>query len=310
MTIATSPPATALGTYVELAVTEAPVLPEANALLSAELAAIDAACSRFRADSELSAVNATPGRPVPAGPLLRLAVRVAIRAAQETDGLVDPTLGRELIAAGYDRDFAELVSRQGGWPTLAPQRHLPHWRAIVVDDAGETITVPPGCRLDLGATAKALAADRAAAQIAGELEVGVLVSLGGDIAMAGDPPEDGWAVRTAVSDVEGDDGETVLLNCGGMATSSPEVRQWRRGAEQMHHILDPRTGQPASPMWRGVTVAANSCVEANTRSTAAVVLGPRATAWLGAADVAARLVGLDGRIVRLGAWPAPSEWSL
>jgi len=325
MSLATSAPSTALGTYVELVVTSVAALPAAETLLRAELAGIDAACSRFRSDSELSAVNAGAGRPVAAGPLLRTAVRVAVDAAEATGGLVDPTLGGDLAAAGYDRDFAQLVvislrSSPRSMPARpipspsdctgpVPQQRRSGWPEIVIDDGLGTVMVPRGYQLDLGATAKALAADRAATAIAERLDVGVLVSLGGDVATAGPAPAGGWAVRTAVNEVDGSDAETVLLSGGAVATSSPEVRAWRRGSQRMHHILDPRTGQPAPVVWRGVSVAAATCVRANATSTAAIVMGEQASAWLSAAGLPARLIGADGRVLRLGSWPELTVWS-
>jgi FAD:protein FMN transferase len=308
LTYVTAPREAALGTYVELAVTDAAALPAAQALLHAELAVLDLACSRFRDDSELSAVNAGAGAPVAAGPVLREALRVALAAAATTGGLVDPTLGAELIAAGYDRDFAALP---GGAPASEPlpaRARRAGWPEVVVDDDAGTVTVPAGCRLDLGATGKAHGADRAAALIASRLGVGALVSLGGDVAMAGAPPRSGWPVRTSVR--AGDaEAETVLVEGGGIATSSPFARRWRRGHQPMHHLIDPRTGGPARVAWRAVTVAAATAAEANALSTAAVVLAGDAPAWLAATGVPARLVGLNGRCHRLGGWPAPAAWS-
>ena len=152
-------------------------------MVAAQVAAVDVACSRFRADSGLSAVNQGAGRPVVASGTLLDAVEVALAAAAATDGLVDPTIGRVLRVLGYDRDF-ELVAREGP-PLRAVVTTVPGWRAVRVDRVAKTITVPEGVELDLGATAKAWCADRAAAAAAARCGTGVLVSLGGDIAVAG-----------------------------------------------------------------------------------------------------------------------------
>ena len=209
---------------------------------------------------------------------------MALRAARLTDGDVDPTVGGAMSAAGYDRDFQQI--EPNGPPLRLTVRQVPGWREVRLD--GRSLTLPAGVQLDLGATAKAWAADRSAAPIAARPSSGVLVSLGGDIAVAGPPPADGWRVR--VQDVTGPAGETpegpyalIAIRDGGLATSSTAARRWQRGGDVLHHILDPRTGLPAEPVWRTVSVAAGSCADANAASTAAVIRGRRA---LGLADPA------------------------
>ena len=172
------------------------------------------------------------------------------------------------------------------------------WREIELSD--DAIRIPAGTALDLGATAKALAVDRAAAAIAAETGAGVLVNVGGDLAAAGPVPPAGWPVRltddTAREDVTtpGRTGPVVRMHGGGLATSSTAVRRWRRGGTSFHHVLDPRTGLPAEPVWRTVTVTAASCVDANTASTAAIVRGP-ARARLAGRTRAAVPAGRRGR---------------
>ncbi len=141
--------------------------------VQAELAAFDVACSRFRPDSELSRLNAARGQPVLASPLLLDAVAVALRAARLTGGLVDPTIGSSLRRLGYDRDFRAVQEAQSDLTELPAgpivtllSGPAPGWQVVSVDRARRTITVPAGVELDLGATAKALAADRAAAAAA------------------------------------------------------------------------------------------------------------------------------------------------
>lgn len=268
-------------------------------------AAVDRACSRFRPDSELSAVNAAAGRPVEVGELFALALRTALRAADLTSGDVDPTCGDALVAAGYDRDFARLRS-EGVTVTVARPRPAPGWRCVSWDADRYTVLIPKGTRLDFGATAKALAADLAAADAHAAVGCGVLVSFSGDMAVRGTSPEGGWLVRVT-DDHRGDDespGQTITLAQGGLATSSTTVRRWNADATDVHHILDPRTGSPADSCWRTASVAAASCVDANTAATAAILRGAAAVPWLAALGLPARLVRDDGTSVTVARWPA------
>ena len=301
----------ALGTLVQLVVTDPRYLAEARRLLAADLAEVDAACSRFRADSEICALRTTKGRPARdfrISPLLAEAIEVALRAARLTDGDVDPTVGAAMSAIGYDRDFDE-IKRDG--PSIAlTVRTVPGWREVHLE--GQSLSMPAGVQLDLGATAKAWAADRSAARIAARLGCGVLVSLGGDIAVAGPAPEGGWRIR--VQDVTGSPTDPpggpytqIAIRDGGLATSSTAARRWQRGGDVLHHILDPRTGLPAEPVWRTVSVAARSCADANAASTAAVIRGRRALGWLAQLGLPARLVDTTGVVFTVAGWPAESE---
>jgi thiamine biosynthesis lipoprotein len=293
----------ALGTKVVLVVSQPAALERASELLAAELDDVDRACSRFRSDSELTRLNAAAGRPTPVGPLLFEALETAVAAAKATGGLVDPTVGRTLRQSGYDRTFAVVRARDGSLrPAYAA---TPGWRSIVLDPERRTVSLAPRTELDLGATAKALAADRAARAIAAETGSAVLVSLGGDVAVGGDPPAAGWSIRIAEDNAAplDADGPVVAVAGGGLATSSTSVRRWATTDGVLHHIVDPRTGRPAPAHWRMVTVAASSCVGANTASTAAVVLGDRAIEWLGSLRVPARLVRYDGAVTCTGGWP-------
>jgi thiamine biosynthesis lipoprotein len=305
----------ALGTLVHLVVTEPSCLPAARTLLEADLAAVDLACSRFRADSEICALqitgqtaSGTKGQQV--SPLLAKAIAVALRAAELTDGDVDPTVGAAMSALGYDRDFEQI---QAAGRPAAPRptaqltvRTVPGWRQVRLE--GRTLTMPRGVQLDLGATAKAWAADRSAARIARQAGCGVLVSLGGDIAVAGPAPEGGWRIR--VQDVTGSPDETpegpyalIAIRDGGLATSSTKARRWQRGGDVLHHILDPRTGLPAEAVWRTVSVAAGTCADANAASTAAVIRGRAALGWLARLGLPARLVDATGVVFTVAGWP-------
>jgi thiamine biosynthesis lipoprotein len=296
----------ALGCELRVIVTRPEALGVARAAVDEVVAAIDAAASRFREDSELSRLNAATDRRVPVSSLLADALGHALRGAELTEGAVDPTVGRAVRLAGYDSDFASVAPTAG--PLRLTARPVHGWRAVVFDARARTVLVPRGIELDLGATAKAFASDLA---VASALRAtgggGVLVSLGGDIAVAGEPPEGGWAIQasedssTPLSEAE----ETVSITSGGLATSGVTVRRWTRGTVELHHIIDPATGLPARTCWRTATVAAGTCVDANIASTAAIVMGERAPAWLEAHGLAGRLVRTDGTVLRIAGWPAP-----
>jgi len=266
---------------------------------------VDAAYSRFRADSEISRLNARPAEDVPLSPLLFGALEVGVRAARATDGLVDPTVGRAVRLAGYDDDF-DLIARRGG-PLTIRIEPIPGWHAIRLDRVRRTARIPRGVELDLGSTGKAFAADLAAdaaSRAAGGS--GALVSLGGDIAIAGPPPDGGWRIRVDEDSATPADthGEVIGLHGGAIATSSTTVRRWERGGVVLHHIIDPRTGVPASGPWRTASVIAETCVDANAAATAAIVLGAPAADWLAGLGLSARLVSTGGEVQCVGDWPA------
>ncbi len=365
------------GTTATLLVTEARVLTAARQLADAELAAVDLACSRFRADSELSMLNAAAGQTVGVSGLFAELLGEALRAARLTDGTVDPTCGRAMADLGYDRDFTQvraassescgtvpastaaastaehsdpLPGRVGaGREALVRQRlpgrdvggtgaagtsradtvpggtapggmapdgtvsagsgrrgsPVPGWRRVLLQENPPRARLAGGAQLDLGATAKAWAADRCAEIIARRLGCGVLVSLGGDIAVAGPAPAGGWRIRVTDDHAAGPDapGQTVAISTGGLATSSTTVRAWTRDGRRMHHIVDPATGEPARSCWRTVSVAAGSCTDANIASTAAIIRGPSAVGWLRELGLPARLVRADGSAEITAGWP-------
>jgi FAD:protein FMN transferase len=295
------------GTTATLLLTEPGQVAAARAIADAELAAVDLACSRFRPDSELSRLNAAGGAVTGVSELFADLLEAALRAARLTDGDVDPTCGQALAEIGYDRDFAEIRAGErpaGELPRLRRAGHVPGWRSVRLDRARRLVQLAGGAQLDLGATAKAWAADRCAEVIAGRLG-GVLVSLGGDIAVAGPAPADGWRVRVTDDHAAGPDapGQTVTMSSGGLATSSTTVRTWAVGGQRAHHIINPATGEPARSCWRTVSVAAGSCVDANTASTAAIIRSAAALPWLSDAGLPARLVRADGSVETTAGWP-------
>jgi thiamine biosynthesis lipoprotein len=307
----------ALGTYIGLVTADSDRLAAAKAGSERLLEAIDRACSRFRPDSDLVRANRAAGNWVRVDPLLSQAVAVAIQAAEATAGLVDPTLGGQLVALGYDRDLKEvraaepeaaeyasdrLVSTSPGLPALAQG-----WRAIGIDPTGG-LRVPKGVSLDLGATGKAFAADLIAATVPALTGTSLVISLGGDVAIGQfDADVHPWRIAVAErpEQADGPEAEIVVLEEGALATSSVLARRWRHGGGIVHHLLDPSTGLPVRPYWSTASVCAGSCAEANAASTAAIVMGERAGEWLEQQDFAARLVDLEGRVSYRGGWPVP-----
>jgi thiamine biosynthesis lipoprotein len=277
---------------------------KACAVVRAEIDSIDGACSRFRADSELSRVNAAAGERIAVSGLFGKTLEAALRAAELTAGDVDPTCGMALESAGYDRDFAQLQV-EGARVTVTTSVPVPGWRTVEWDRGRRLVRILPGTRLDFGATAKALAADLGARRACEATGCGVLVSLSGDIATCGRPPEGGWRVRVTDDHRHGDEhpGQTITLTQGGLATSSTTVRRWRVGDIELHHIIDPLTGYPVDSCWRTVSIAAATCVDANTAATAAILRGPSARHWLTRLRLPGRLVARDGSVVTVAQWP-------
>jgi FAD:protein FMN transferase len=296
----------ALGTTAVLLVTDPGAVGLAEQILRFELEALDRACSRFRPDSEVERLYEAAGRWSPVSPLLGAALAAALAAADATDGLVDPTVAQALVRLGYDQDFAAMPFDDPR--PLVPARPAPGWWRIQLDVAGGRVLLPRGIGLDLGATAKAFGADRAADAIHAVAGCGVLVSLGGDLAVAGPPPAGGWLVAIGDDHTASNSGDPVVaIESGGLATSSVTRRRWRRAGRAVHHIVDPRTGEAVQPVWRSVSVAAGSCLDANTATTAAIVMGEAAPAWLAALGLPGRLVRSDGAVVTAAQWPIPTD---
>lgn len=310
---------TVWGLEASLAVTDHTMLPEAEAAVRAVVAEVDLACSRFRVDSELMMLQPAMAGGVRVSGMLRDLMERALFAARLTDGDVDPGLGADLDALGYGRGIisvplppdgsAAVTTNIAGEAAPPAVPRVPGWSRIAL--AGQTLTVPADLRLDLGATAKAAAADLAAASVYARLGCGVLVSLGGDLATAGPGPEVSakpgpWQV--IVQDLPADPSQRIALEPGfALATSSTQKRRWKHAGADVHHILDPRFGRPAEAIWRSVTVAAPTCLEANAFSTAAVVRGLATLEWFRSEGIPARFVDRRGRTAATGGWPAESR---
>jgi len=269
---------------------------------------VDRTCSRFREDSDLVRANTGAGSWTEVDPILVQAIGGALDAAAQTDGLVDPTLGHAMDAVGYDRDLALVLAASNRAAAVPVPARVGAWQEILLDPAG-AVRVPAGCALDLGATAKAWAADLIVDVIASESDSTVVISLGGDVAVACRGSQRGWPVAVSETVDNRDDAEIVHLPYGGLATSSTAARRWVRGGVIQHHLLDPLTGEPTRGPWRTVTATGATCLAANTASTAAIVLGDRAVGWLTAREIPARLIDMEGRVVRTDRWPEPGVGS-
>ena len=284
-------------TRARLVVTDPGVLPAARELVDSYLAQVDDAANRFRGSSEIRHLAERSGW-VTLSPTMTHLLEHALQAAEFTAGDVDPTVGAAMRRLGYDRDLRLITDESG--PVRAVLAPVPGYRSLEL--VGSQLHLPAGVELDLGATAKAVAADRAAALVHAAFGTGVLVSLGGDIATAGVAPGSGWQIH--VQDRDEDPWTQVELPAGAaIATSSTVSRHWVQGGRTMHHVLDPRTGQPARPVWRSVTVAADTCLHANAVTTASLVRGERAVDWVRGLGLPARFLRHDGVLVHTDGWP-------
>ncbi len=294
----------AIGTTNRILVTVGSSLPAAVEIAKGHLAELDKAVSRFRDDSEVSrlARMAQTGEAWFFGSrLFNDHLDAARHAAHISDGLVDFTVGSAVIASGYDADL-DTVRARGGYTPPARPVPAPGWQRVGRGEAGR-ISTPRGTLLDFGATAKAHAADTIANLLSAALPGGFLVNLGGDIATAGPAPDGGW--RVGIEAADGGIRQVVAIIDQGIATSSTQLRRWQTDAGTVHHIVDPRTGRTASSVWAHVTCVASNALEANTASTASIVLGEEAPAWLERHGVAARLERVDGSVVLTAGWPLP-----
>jgi thiamine biosynthesis lipoprotein len=258
----------AMGVTVEVGGADGSTFERIRALFSAR----EAVFSRFRSDSELSRINRHKSPVVEVTPTFARAVSVALAAAEQTRGLVDPTLGAALEAAGYDRDFADL--RPTDRP-LGPARPG-SWRSLLI--VGQILFRTAGTKLDLNGVVKSMAVDDAVALLPGD----GYVSAGGDLATRGDV-----VVRLPA-------GGFVALHGGGVATSGSSSWNWLRSGKLQHHLIDPRTGRPARSCWTDVTVAAGSCLAADVAARAAFLLSEEGPRWLDERRLAGAFVAPAG----------------
>ena len=223
--------------------------------------------SRFRGASELSHVNRHAGEPTEISPTFARVTRLALGAAERTGGAFDPTLLDAIVAAGYDRDFDEVLA--GARVAARPGRPGGRWREIRLE--GSAIELPREVGLDLGGLVKGWTADVAAEAAVGAGLPWALVNAGGDLRLAGDAPRVDIAVEDP--DEPGASIGTFRLSRGAIATSSVTKRAWGDG---LHHVIDPGTGSPSRGDVLQATVWAPTCAEAEVLATVAVLKGPDA----------------------------------
>ncbi|GAC1433340.1 MAG: FAD:protein FMN transferase [Ktedonobacteraceae bacterium] len=288
----------AMGTSISL------LLPEAQFCTGVEVtqdlfAEWEQTLSRFLPESELSHLNRQAGASVHVGPLLFRVLTAACRAAQETEGLFDPTLLTQLVGIGYDRTFDEL-------PTIVPtSEQVPQpgggWRGVRLDHRRRRVTLPAGIGVDVGGIAKGMAVDASLAQLRLLGVQTALVNAGGDLAVMGLPAEqEHWPLSITGKDVSW----IIPFQYGALATSGVDRRHWQQGTLTRHHIVDPRSGASAqSGLW-SVTVAAASCQHAEVAAKAAFLLGAeQGRAFLNAHGLSGILVRVDGSWTSAGSWP-------
>jgi thiamine biosynthesis lipoprotein len=262
----------------------------------------EASLSRFRPTSDLSRLNRTTGRPVLVSALLSAVLGAALDAAMATGGLYDPTLLAQLLELGYDRSFEQV-------PDVRPDRpHDPQpgggWRRIQFNRAARVVTLPPGVAVDLGGIAKGMAVDAALRALQHEGVASAMISAGGDLGVLGLPPDaSAWVLA-----VEGTASRPVVsLQRGAMATSGRTHRRWKIGQVERHHLIDPRTGEPAQSGLATATVVAGRCAQAEVAAKVAFLLGREEGArFLLERGVAGLLVDGEGTLVPVGAWPSES----
>jgi FAD:protein FMN transferase len=236
--------------------------------------------SRFLDNSELNRVNERSGRTTLVSAEFAAMVELALTAAHQTQGLVDPTLGLALEAAGYDCDFATLGDNPRPSASAAPSS----LRGLRL--RGRLLEIPANAKLDLNGVVKGQTVDDALALVHGN----GYVSAGGDLASRG-------SLSVALPG-----GEAVRLIAGGLATSGSDRRRWRRGGALQHHLIDPRSGRPAASPWAQVTVCGRTCVGADVAAKAAFLLGRDGPDWLDEHRLPGRFRTAGGQTTNNQAW--------
>lgn len=268
------------------------------------------AFSRFRADSELSRLNAAAGFRTPASPLMLAVLNTALDAARATRGIFDPTVLLRMIEIGYDRTFESLPSRL---PTARDEQpaQTGGWRAIEVNEAHHLVRLPPGVGLDFGGIAKGMAVDAALNLLEERGLTPAMVNAGGDLAVRGLPPD---APHWPIAVPGKDEGWVIGLERGAVATSGVAHRHWRQGDQMRHHLIDPRTGDPADSALWSVTAIAGMCAQAEVAAKTTLILGREQGAhFIEEVHLGALLIDDDGKWNTAGAWPEAGmrrlEWS-
>lgn len=258
--------------------------------------------SRFRPDSELSHFNRASGQTVHVSQTLWDVIDIALVGAQQSDGLVTPTLLDALEAAGYTQSWAEQPvesGRSAAQPSIITSTSTikpilsQAWQLVERDPQTMAIRSPAGVRFDLGGVAKGWAADQAAQRLSAYGPA--LVDAGGDIAVSG-PRVSGeyWQIDVANPFLPESDLATLQIKKGGVATSGRDYRRWQRDGQEYHHIIDPRTNAPAQTDVLSATVVAPTAFESEIGAKAALILGSTlGRNWLEARPTFAGLLVLE-----------------
>lgn len=256
-------------------------------LLIAEVSQLDAMASRFRADSDLSRVNASAGSWVEVPWDFVTVLTASLDAARMTRGVVDPTMGAAIKAAGYDK-------WAGQESPVAARVHTGRWRGVGIRPGRREaqVRIPEGTALDLGSVAKGWLADRLADRVA-RSGYEVCTNMGGDIRVIATDPWTVWADP----EIPHLSAIPIDLTNAAIATSGTSHRRWSGG----HHLIDPRTGTPACTPWSSVSVVAGCAAHANAAATAGMILGAEGPKWMAAAGLDARFSSHTS-VVTTGRW--------
>jgi thiamine biosynthesis lipoprotein len=258
---------------------------------------LEHAWSRFQPDSELNRLHQRCGEWVRVSHDLFVALRWCERLHEETEGRFDPTIRSALEQWGYDRTFKEIDPSA---PAPAYVEPSPGLGGLQLDREAQAVFLPANVRIDLGGIGKGLAADILSAELLSMGARGAYVCMGGDIAVAGDVPDDGWMVPLHHPRTD-EPFDTHPLRDGGLVMSSTTVRRWRRGdGTEAHHLIDPRTGAPADTDVIAVAVAAYSAARAEALSKAAIIAGSTAAAELLDGFGVDAWILTEQRVIRVG----------
>ncbi len=247
----------AMGTTVDLIADSDRTIAAARKLFEA----VEASCSRFLPESELTQINDDPRTRVALSPRMASVLHAADHARSITEGLVDAGVGGAVHDWGYDRTFASIVDREDSAAAGPPS--APQWS---VD--GIVLSRTPGTRMDLGGIAKGWTCD-----LAVEQGYAVVASAGGDV-RSSDPD-------TTVEIVDPWDAAatTIPLGVGALATSSVTRRRWLVGGEESSHLIDPRTMRPTNSPVLSATAITATAVEAEAAAKAILLRGADGLAW-------------------------------
>jgi thiamine biosynthesis lipoprotein len=252
--------------------------------------------SRFRPDSELNRLNRSTGEPVQVSEVLWGVFQASLEAERQSAGLVTPTLLDSLVGAGYNASFDRLPVDQA--ETLTGLCCSFTLQDVEVETSNHTIQLPRGLHLDFGGVAKGWAAHQAVKRL--QAYGPALVDAGGDIAISGlQPGGEPWLVGVDDPHQPGNNLEVLQLGHCGVATSGRDYRRWKQAGSWKHHIIDPRSGEPAVTDVLSATVVAPTVLEAEVAAKVVLILGSRdGFAWLEARPNFAGLVVLeDGEIL-------------